>query len=142
MEIIRSHNIEEGLTVSGRVYLCGNLQKENAVKHIVTDGYEMGITDYPIFKFEKAHMHTFNTEYNFVLKGQIKLFLLNEKKEILLSEGDLFVINVNEPYVCKAAAGSRTFFTKIPGGNDKLVIPEDKKLIHWGSTWDATYEEE
>ena len=140
VDIISCGEIEAGLSASGRVYLCGDLAAPNGVRHIKTDGYEIGISGYPEFKFEKAHVHTFNTEFNYIIEGELKIFLLDEEREYHLKKGDLFVINRDEPYVGKAKAGTRTIFSKTPGGNDKVLVPMDERLLRWGSSWDAAYE--
>lgn len=142
MNIIRRSDVEKGLKKNFRVYLCGNLEKANEIEHIPTDGYEIGISVYPDYTFEKAHIHSFNREYNYVLEGAIKIFLLEEKREYLFEKGDLFVINVNEPYVGKSLAGTRTIFSKVPGGNDKVLVEMNDALLRWGQCWEAVYQEE
>lgn len=142
MDYLKSEEVESGLKDSGRVYLCGNLKRENGMRHIPTDSYEIGISDYPEYTFEKAHYHAFNREYNYVLEGEIKVFLLYEKKEYHFRKGDLFILNVNEPYVGKSAAGTRTIFSKVPGGDDKVLVPMDEALLKWGESWETVYKEE
>ena len=142
MDIIGSDQIENGLQQTGRVYLCGDLHMPNSVEHISTDGYEIGISLYREYTFEKAHIHRFNAEYNYVLSGSIKIFLLAEKREYVFSAGDLFVIHPNEPYVGKALPGTRTLFSKDPGGDDKELVPMSDALLAWGSAWSAVYKDE
>lgn len=140
VEIIKSGEIENGLVETGRVYLCGDLKGPNGVRHIKTEGYEIGISDYPAYKFEKAHIHKFNIEYNYIIEGEMKILLLNERREYHFKKGDFFAIHTDEPYVGKAKAGTRTIFSKVPGGNDKVLVPVDEAVLKWGSTWDAVYE--
>ena len=139
MEIVNGKDVDEGLKDSGRVYLCGNLKMSNGVRHVQTDGYEIGISKYSEFTFEKAHIHTFNQEYNYIIEGEAKVFLLNEEKEYYLSAGDLYVIKVNEPYVGKYTAGTKIIFSKDPGGNDKQLVEMNDRLMKWGESWEATY---
>lgn len=142
MDILRADEINQGLAHKGRVYLCGDLKQDNGAPFIRTEHYEIGISIYPEFTFEKPHLHAFNTEYNYVLDGEIKIFLIHEKAEYHLKAGDLFVIHTNEPYVGKAQAGAKTIFSKVPGGNDKVLVDalaHDPALQHWGSAWDAKY---
>ena len=139
METIRNEVIESGTAQCGRVYLCGDLQYNNGIEYIQTSGYEIGITAYPKYTFEKAHLHTFNKEYNYVLEGQLKVFLLSEEQEYLFKKGDLFVIDTNEPYVSKATAGTKTLFSKVPGGNDKVLVTMSEPLLSWGQSWDNIY---
>ncbi|MCR5048174.1 MAG: hypothetical protein K6A37_04345 [Saccharofermentans sp.] len=142
MEFIRHDSIEDGLRQLGRVYLCGNLSKDNVIQHIPTDDYEIGISDYPEYTFEKAHIHRFNKEYNYILEGSMKIFLLTKKQEFTFNKGDLFVIDTNEPYVGKAQPGTRTLFSKVPGGNDKELIEMPAPLLKWGESWNSSYVEE
>lgn len=141
MEYIRSSDIETGLGQNRRIYLCGDLKKENGIKHFRTDGYEIGISDYPVYTFEKAHIHSFNIEYNYVLEGSVKIFMLDEKKEYQFNKGDMFIILVDEPYVGKMIAGTRTIFSKDPGGDDKVLVPMDDALLRWGKSFESVYEE-
>ena len=139
MECIRNNEIEEGLKISKRVYLCGNLEKPCALAHIPTEAYELGISDYHEYTFEKVHFHAFNKEYNFVLEGAIKILLIKTGEEYTFTKGDLFVIDTDEPYVGKAFPGTRTIFSKVPGGNDKILIEIDERIKKWGESWDSTY---
>ncbi|MCQ2467241.1 MAG: cupin domain-containing protein [Clostridia bacterium] len=142
MKIVRGNDVENALEHGVRVYLCGQLsQKNEYLDHIENDGYEIGISQYDEYTFEKPHIHTSNTEYNYVLEGSIKILLIREGKELCFSKGDLFVIETGEPYVGKAMAGSRTIFSKVPGGNDKELYPMDEKILAWGASWDSVYEE-
>ena len=115
MDIIKNDDINNSLKNSTRVYLCGNLQFPNELKHVPTTGYELGISEYDFFTFEKPHIHSFNDEYNYVLEGEVKVLLINEGKEFHLKKGDLFVIHPNEPYVGKSLAGTKILFSKVPG---------------------------
>ena len=142
MDIVRGSDIEKALKEFGRVYLCGKLTQKNGIEHIPTDGYEIGISDYPEYTFEKPHIHSFNIEYNYVLEGAIKVFMIEEKKEYLFEKGDLFILNVGEPYVGKEMKGTKTIFSKVPGGDDKVYVEIEKKKKKWGESWEAQYPEE
>lgn len=142
MKIIRNEAIERALKEKLRIYLCGNLTADNSLEHIPTESFEIGISNYQQFTFEKAHVHGFNQEFNYVVTGQVKVFLLREKREQLFAGGDLYLIEPGEPYVSKCHAGTRTLFAKYPGGNDKQLVPIDIHLQAWGSSWDAIYQEE
>lgn len=141
MELLRGSEIERGLTQATRVYLCGNLQRPCPISHIQTTGYEIGISDFKDYTFEKAHIHSQNREFNYVLNGEVKVFLLREKREEHFYPGDLYVICENEPYVGKAKAGTRIIFSKTPGGNDKVLVDMEEALLNWGKSWDAEYSE-
>ena len=52
MDIIKNDDINNSLKNSTRVYLCGNLQFPNELKHVPTTGYELGISEYDFFTFD------------------------------------------------------------------------------------------
>lgn len=135
MDVIKSGSVDEGLNRHGRVYLCGDLEFSNGVEHIRTSGYEIGISQYDEFTADKPHYHSYNTEYNYVLEGEIKVLLINEGREVHLKKGDLFVIQPNEHYVGKSLPGTRTFFSKVPGGNDKVEIAVTEETEKWSKSW-------
>ena len=138
MDIIKNTDIENALRDSNRVYLSGNFQSPNGVNHIPTSAYEIGISDYKKFTCDAPHIHTFNTEYNYVLEGEIKILLIDKNQEFHFKKGDLFVIYLNEPYVGKSQAGTKTLFSKVPGGNDKELVPLTDSLIAWSKEWNAS----
>lgn len=138
MDIIYGDATERALKENGRVYLCGNLALPNGVDHIKTDGYEIGISYYPQFSVDKPHYHYYNTEYNYVISGEMKVLLIKEEKQIQLKTGDLLVIHPDEPYICKSLPGTKVLFSKVPGGNDKVVIPTSEMIDGWGSCWEAS----
>ena len=135
MDILRNTEIEDGLKEKGRVYLCGNLEFPNGVQHIQTKEYEIGISLYSVFSVDKPHYHSYNTEYNYVLEGEIKVLLIREGKEFHFKKGDFFVINANEPYIGKALPNTKVLFSKVPGGNDKVEVKTEKTIQNWSSQW-------
>ncbi len=142
MEFLKKAEIDKGLVDAHRTYLCGNLKQPTESDFIHTDSYEMGITEYKEFTCEKPHLHSFNDEYNYVIEGCLKVLLINEKRELIFESGDLFVIHPNESYVCKGQAGTRVVFSKLPGGNDKVLIDADMSVTRWGESWRAPYDAE
>ncbi len=138
MKIIKGNSVDQALESSGRVYLCGNLEQPQAFEALHTGGYEIGISEYPDFICERPHQHLFNDEYNYVLEGELKIYLFDEKREYHLTRGDLFLIEPHMPYVGKAQAGTRVIFSKVPGGDDKELLPELNNIItNWSRSWDA-----
>lgn len=136
MLTLKGTDINHVLKTQKRVYLCGKLTKPNGLQHIQTDGYEMGITDYPQFKCDYAHLHTNNREFNYVLTGEVKVYIFSEHKEYHFQTGDLYVIEPNMPYIVKARANSKVLFTKSPGGNDKVLTPDlETQIGKWKKEW-------
>ena len=135
MNIIKNEDIEKGLNEKERLYLCGNLKFPNGVEHIPTEKYEIGISKYCDYNVNQPHYHSYNTEYNYVLEGEIKILLIGENKEFHFKKGDLFVINPFEEYVCKCLGDTKILFSKVPGGNDKVKLAITEEIKHWGRQW-------
>jgi mannose-6-phosphate isomerase-like protein (cupin superfamily) len=137
MKTIKGENIRSALTKQIRIYLCGNLSKPEDVEFVPTDGLEIGISHYDTFTAEKAHLHQWNHEYNFVKSGTAKVYLLDEQKEYELHQDDMYVIEPNMPYIIKAQPGTEIIFVKSPGGNDKQLLPHSDAIQHWSEDWEA-----
>ncbi|PNY20235.1 cupin domain-containing protein [Streptococcus parauberis] len=138
MKFILKKNIDRELQLNGRTYLTGKLEKENNLKYISTISEEIGISKYNSFKYDKAHLHKWNNEINYVIKGEIKVYIFEEEKEYYFSEGDLFYIEPNMPYMTKCNDGTEVIFFKVPGGNDKqeFDIQGNSSWINWTKKWD------
>ena len=136
MKTIKGEDINRVLRDFKRIYMCGHLNKVNDFDHIENDGLEIGISRYQTFTADAPHVHSFNDEYNIVLKGEMKVYLFNEQKEYHLHDGDLFLIEPNMPYISKSVAGTEVLFIKSPGGNDKQLIPVTPQIQHWMNAWD------
>ena len=80
MKYLTASDFQDILDKHKRVYLCGNLKQAAENKYIPTAAYEIGISQYDEFTVEKAHLHRFNTEYNFVLEGRVKVYIFKENK--------------------------------------------------------------
>lgn len=135
MKNILSEKIEQSLVKNDRVYLSGKLKSDNSVDHFDFQKYEMGISDYKEFKADAPHVHLNNYEYNYVLEGQIKVLLVEEGKEYTFHRGDIFLIEPNMKYATKCLGGTRILFTKVPGGNDKVLLELSDDLKRWQGGW-------
>ena len=136
MKYILRTSIEKVLKEKNRVYLAGNLKNSNELANFEFGDYEIGISSYKEFTSDSPHRHIFNHEYNYLLSGQMKVYIISEKKEYLFKKGDIFAIEPNMPYVTKAKEGTQVLFTKVPGGNDKELIEVDDNLKHWQGGWE------
>jgi len=134
-KIIKNNEIKKALEENKRQYLVGDLQLPQQLKHIADNNLEVGITEYKEYEYEKPHYHTTVNEYQYVLKGECKYIDLNTKQEYLFKEGDFFVINTNTPYIQKSKKGTKIFFFKVPGINDKIEIEIDEQMQLWCSNW-------
>ena len=99
MEILKGKSIEDALSKEYRQYLAGRLKKEQPFLKHIDDDIEIGISNYVTFTADKPHMHTQCTEHNYVLRGKMKVKLLDGScEEYEFSEGDLFVLRPGTPY--------------------------------------------
>lgn len=137
MKIIDGNKMREALTKQIRVYLCGKLSDPEDFEFVESDGLEIGISHYDRFTVEKAHFHKWNHEYNFIMKGTVKVYLLDEDKEYELHKDDMYVIEPGMAYITKAQAGTEVIFVKSPGGNDKELISITNAIRIWGKNWES-----
>ena len=136
MEILKGKSIEDALSKEYRQYLAGRLKKEQPFLKHIDDDIEIGISNYVTFTADKPHMHTQCTEHNYVLRGKMKVKLLDGScEEYEFSEGDLFVLRPGTPYAAKNEAGTRVLFIKSPGINDKTEVAVDVETQRWLLSW-------
>lgn len=135
MVFIGGREIQKALTDSYRVYLCGDLKKPQDLQWIHDDRNELGISYYKQFTADQPHYHTTATEYNYVISGKSKIYLIDERKELLLETGSVFVLPPMTKYASKHFDNTTIIFFKSPGGNDKQLIDVDGKLKDWLSAW-------
>lgn len=140
MKSLYNRDIEKELQKFGRTYLSGDLKNFTSLNYIKTSGLEIGISKYKEFKYDIAHLHKWNNEYNYVLNGEIKVYIFPENREYSFKKGDLFNIEPNMAYMTKSKAGTEILFVKSPGGNDKsfIDISNNNRLIEWTKSWEAT----
>lgn len=123
---------------NSRFYFVGNLKKSQPeLNHFIDEDFEIGFSYYREFTIETPHYHTFNHEYNYILNGEIKIYLFHENLEISLKKGDFFIIKPNMPYICKAQKNTKILFAKYPGGNDKVVFKPEKEMNNWKKAFDS-----
>jgi hypothetical protein len=136
MHVVQGTEIKSFLENSYRVYLCGNLQDPDLSSHCRTDGLEIGVSSYSSYTAELPHLHRWNHEYNYVIKGDIKIYVFSEQKEYHLREKDLFEIVPAMGYVSKSLPGTEVLFVKNPGGNDKEMLPLTDRIREWQESWE------
>lgn len=135
MEYIVGSELNKALQSDYRVYLCGNLYNPQNMKWIHDGQLEIGISYYKKFTSDKPHFHGVATEYNYVMNGKTKVFLIDEGEEYIFEEGSLFVIPPNTKYASKHLGGTRILFVKNPGGNDKKLVNTSEVLAEWLKSW-------
>lgn len=137
MKYIRNNEITIELDKYGRTYLAGDLKLPTDLQYMKTDGTEIGISKYKVFQCDQAHTHQWNFEFNYVLTGEIKVFIFDENKEYHFKKGDIFQIESSTSYMTKCVSGTEILFIKTPGGNDKEIfdISKNSDWVKWTKEW-------
>lgn len=136
MQTINGNIIRDILSKQNRIYLSGNLNRNQPFEHIKTSDLEIGISNYQDFTSDMPHEHIWNNEYNIILQGEIKVYIFNEHMEYIFHKDDLFLIEPNMQYIVKANKDTQVLFIKSPGGNDKKLLPITPAIEQWMQTWE------
>lgn len=135
MDCIQGKEIATALDKTYRVYLCGNLEKPQSLRWIHDEKNEVGVSFYQKYTADQPHFHTMATEYNYIVSGSTKLFLIDENKEFTYEAGSIFVLPPMTKYASKHLAGTKVLFFKSPGGNDKNLVEVTPELQKWLDSW-------
>jgi len=136
INFIDGSQITKALSETYRVYLSGNLSiPQPELEWLHDDHIEIGISNYIEFTADKPHLHKTATEYNFVLKGESKVYIIDENKEYTFKQGSLFVVSPNTRYASKHQADTQVLFFKVPGVNDKQLVEMTPFLKTWLEAW-------
>lgn len=135
MEFIYGSDIQKALESLYRVYLCGDLKLPQELQWIHDEKNELGISYYEKFAADKPHYHINATEYNYIISGKTKIFLIEERRELLLEAGSFFVIPPMTKYAAKHMENTKILFFKSPCGNDKQLIDINDTLKTWLNVW-------
>lgn len=135
MESIRKSEIEKAFEKSYRIYLTGHLQKPQPMLEHIDDDIEVGLSEYEHFTADTPHVHPVCTEHGMVLKGTLRMKLLETGEEMEYHEGDFFVLRPGNPYAAKNAPGTRILFIKYPAVNDKTPVEVDDETRKWLEQW-------
>lgn len=129
--ILYSSEIEHSLKDTNRQYLVGSLARPQALKHIMDERLDIGISDYKENTLEALHVHSSVREYQLMLSGFTEYYLPNSDEVLTFKTGDFFVIDADTPYVQKAYSGTRILFIKSSTENDKLLLTPNSKTQEW-----------
>ena len=129
--IIRNKEINDALDIKYRQYLAGKLMYPQEEMDPIESDIEVGISDYKTFMAEKPHVHPIANEFNFVLEGELKIWLLDSGEKFSFKKGDFFRLEPGTPYASKSTGGTRVLFFKVPGGNDKKLVDVDEEVKNW-----------
>lgn len=142
IELLRSAEIEAALAFSTRQYLAGDLKLPQDLPFLLDKDVEVGISTYSCYHWEQAHYHTVTNEYCYILSGETKYIDLSDGAAYHFRQGDFFILRHDTPYVQKCQSGCRLIFAKVPGINDKVLLPMSDKLAQWCADWDAVWSPE
>lgn len=142
IEILKHGDIQTAMETNHRQYLIGDLKLPQSLQNLQDGQVELGLTHYDSYACEKPHFHEKVTEYQLMLKGKAKYVDLGENRELLVEEGDVFIIRPHTSYIQKSPAGTQILFFKCPGGNDKQPLPVTPRMEAWAADWDRSWEEE
>lgn len=131
MKVIRHENIRHGLLTNKKVSLTKEIEE---FSDYLNNREEIGIVYYPKFTVEKPHYKDY-TEYFYVLKGSVKVFFLDTKKEEIFSAGDFFSIESNSKHILKAYTNTELMFIKPPMSDKEFEIELPIELEDWTYEW-------
>lgn len=131
IRFVSAAQAEQLLKEQKRVYYTGKDLKAEAIDVIENDGLEIALTRYPKDTCDLPHYHKWNFEYNFIKSGEISIYIVDENKEYVFGENDLYLIEPNTKYAAKAKAGTEVVVIKSPGGNDKELIEISEDIKQW-----------
>ena len=139
IEALYADEINQSLAHSTRQYLAGNLKLPQQLAFLHDETVEAGISSYPYYKWEQPHYHTITSEYCYILEGETRYIDLSDGREYHFKAGDFYILRRDTPYIQKCQPGCRLFFIKVPGINDKVLIPMDDRMRIWCKSWEAVY---
>src|SRR5690625_6065016 len=119
ISVIKGSEINEALSQSDREYLVGNLARPQNLQHIFDKDVEIGISDYEETSLDQPHFHPCISEYQYILKGEVVVFDLDNMEAFQLNEVDFYVVPNENNRVQLSKANLRILFVKITIVNDK-----------------------
>ncbi len=138
---IPSADIENAMKNSTRQYFTGDLKLPQTLEFLFDSDVESGISGYPNYRWEAAHYHTKANEYCYILEGETKYVNLANDTEYCFAKGDFYVLHHDTPYLQKSKPGCRLLFFKIPGLNDKVLVPMTAQMKQWCQHWENRWKE-
>ncbi len=120
-EIIKIENAEiiKSLEDTTRQYFVGNLSRPQTLEFIRDTRLEVGISSYPSYQYELAHMHDTATEYQYVIRGWTEYMDVETGEVYEFRKGDFYAILPGTAYAQRVKAGTDILFIKTPSINDK-----------------------
>lgn len=137
IRIIKGSDIDSVLRKKDREYLVGNLTRPQDLQHIVDEDVEIGISDYEKSNVDQPHFHPCISEYQYILKGEIVVFDLENMESYELSAGDFYAVPKGNRRIQLSKANSRILFVKNTSMDDKQVVTVSDEVHAWiKKTWE------
>lgn len=128
---LESQKIRESLNGLTRQYFVGNLSRPQKLSFIKDDRLEIGISSYPDFQSEPAHVHSVATEYQYMVSGWTEYMDIETGAIYEFRAGDFYAILPGTSYSQRVKAGTNIIFIKTPSVNDKELVEITGDKLLW-----------
>ena len=128
---IDNGEILEALKNTTRQYFVGNLSRPQRITYIRDDRVEIGISSYPDFQSEPAHVHNVATEYQYMISGWTEYMDVETGEVYELKKGDFYAIEPKTVYAQRVKRGTNILFIKVPSTNDKQLVEMSAEQLEW-----------
>ena len=128
---INNADILSALKDTTRQYFVGNLSKPQQVSFIKDERLEVGISSYPGFKSEPAHVHSVATEYQYMISGWTEYMDVETGEVYEFKTGDFYAIEPGTAYAQRVKPGTNILFIKVPSINDKQLVQISDDQLSW-----------
>lgn len=129
---IEDEAIKRSLENTTRQYFAGNLSKPQEIEFVRDERLEIGISSYPNYQHEPAHVHSIATEYQYMISGWTQYMDVETGKVYEFRKGDFYAILPGTEYAQRVKSGTNILFIKTPSINDKQFVeiaPEQEKWL-------------
>ena len=128
---IKNETIKKSLENTTRQYFAGNLSKPQEIEVIRDERLEIGISSYPDYMHEPAHVHSMATEYQYIISGWTEYMDVDTGEISEFSKGDFYAILPGTAYAQRVKAGTNILFIKTPSINDKQLVDISQEQKEW-----------
>ena len=128
---IKNETIKKSLENTTRQYFAGNLSKPQEIEVIRDERLEIGISSYPDYMHEPAHVHSMATEYQYIISGWTEYMDVDTGEISEFSKGDFYTILPGTAYAQRVKAGTNILFIKTPSINDKQLVDISQEQKEW-----------
>ena len=128
---ISNADILNALKDTTRQYFTGNLSKPQELPFIRDERVEIGISSYPDFMSEPAHVHKTAAEYQYMISGWTQYMDVDTGEVYEFKKGDFYAIEPGTSYAQRVKAGTNILFIKVPSVNDKELVDLEGEQLAW-----------